>query len=48
MTDLESAPGCFTNYPQAEKPNSCKKCDPELKNQCRLVAANKPKTERKL
>jgi hypothetical protein len=47
MTEFESVPGCYTNYPHAQAPNSCEKCYPELRNQCRLVAANKPKTEHK-
>jgi hypothetical protein len=39
----ESVPGCYTDFPHAQAPNSCKKCDSELRNQCQLVAANKTK-----
>ncbi|MGA3290629.1 MAG: hypothetical protein ABSD42_10370 [Candidatus Bathyarchaeia archaeon] len=47
MSELESVPGCYTDYPNAQAPNNCQNCDPELKNQCLLVAANKPKEQRK-
>lgn len=43
----ESVPGCLGNYPKPIDGNKCAFCDPELKLQCRVVAENKPKTERK-